>query len=88
MIHKGPPFPRAHQKAIQPPTSISKVSVRGGLGKQARSMRAMAAVQLPWQSKMAEMMPPLMMPGKAQYFLSKVTVASSPPGTLPKQHRK
>lgn len=31
-------------------------------------MSATAAVQLPWQSSSVEMMPPLTMPGKAQYL--------------------
>jgi hypothetical protein len=54
------------------------VRVRGGLGKQALSMRAMAAVQLPWQSIKVEMMPPLMMPGKAQYLGGMLSRASRP----------
>jgi hypothetical protein len=45
------------------------VSVRGGFGRQALSMSAMAAVQLPWQSSRDERMPPLRIPGKAQYLV-------------------
>ena len=56
--------------------------VSGGLGSFALSMSAMAAVQLPWQSKRALMIPPLMMPGNAWYFLSKRTVAERPLLTL------
>lgn len=47
-----------------PLTRSSAVRVSGGLGSLALSMRAMAAVQLPWQSKSELTMPPLMMPGK------------------------
>ena len=42
------------------------MSVRGGLGRAALSMRAMAAVQLPWQSNRADTTPPLMMPAGGQ----------------------
>ena len=44
-------------------TRSSAVRVSGGLGSLALSMRAIAAVQLPWQSNSELTMPPLMMPG-------------------------
>ncbi len=59
-------------------TSSSAVRVSGGLGSLALSMRAMAAVQLPWQSNRALMIPPLMMPGNAWYLLASCTVAERP----------
>lgn len=45
-----------------------KVIVRGGFGKHASSIKDTAAVQLPWQSSMVEMTPPLTTPGKEQNF--------------------
>lgn len=43
-------------------TSIDAVSVKGGFGRQLLSMRAMAAVQLPWQSSSVLKTPPFRMP--------------------------
>ena len=63
-------------------TNNSYVNVNGGLGKHPLSIKAIAAVQFPWQSNNAETIPPLTIPGKAQYFKSNETEASSPPGTL------
>ena len=59
-------------------TNTEAVSVSGGWGRHALSISAIAAVQLPWQSMSVDTTPPLMMPGKAQYFDESVTCASRP----------
>ena len=61
-------------------TNTEAVSVSGGWGRHALSISAIAAVQLPWQSMSVDTTPPLMMPGKAQYFDESVTCASRPLG--------
>lgn len=47
---------------------MDAVSVSGGLGKQLRSMRAMAAVQLPWQSSSVLSTPPFRMPAGQKHM--------------------
>lgn len=58
----------ASKSQSHPLTNMDWVSVRGGLGRHDLSMSAMAAVQLPWQSSKDDKMPPLRMPGKAEYL--------------------
>ena len=48
---------------------MTRVSVSGGRGRHARSISATAALQLPWQSKIALTMPPLTMPAAAHHGL-------------------
>lgn len=60
------------------PTCRDADSVKGGLGRAARSIRAIAAVQLPWQSRATPMMPPLMMPGNAWKWLGNRNLAWRP----------
>lgn len=51
-------------------TSISEVSVNGGLGRHCLSIKLMAAVQLPWQSNRVVTMPPDAIPGKHIHLLN------------------
>lgn len=64
----------AHPRGL---TSISDVSVRGGRGRHCLSIKLMAAVQLPWQSKSVVMMPPEAIPGKLIHLVAG-GVASGP----------
>ena len=70
-------------------TNSSAVSVSGGRGRQDPSISAIAADQLPWQSKSVEIAPPLMMPGKAWYLdASRVRASRPPPGARKEARRR